>query len=111
MNRAENLEPLRQRYLELTKRHLPERAQTEGWTLKFDHCFMRVVLDHLFQDAWYNHLTRKGAAYKQLDEEQLQRAVALAEHILAEGDKVLWELNQQSLMWRGKGAHPDTWIT
>ena len=98
----ETLEQLRRRYLVLTRRDLPERARAEGWTLKFDHCFMRVILDHLFQDAWYNHLTRKEAAYRQLDGEQLGRAVKVAEHILEEGDTTLRMLNQQSLAWRGK---------
>lgn len=65
-----------------------------------DHCFQRIVLDHLFSDAWYGHVQRP--AYRHLDDGQLERAVDIAERIAAEGDPLLRRLNEQSLRWRGK---------
>ncbi len=100
---AEAREPLQQRYLTLTREALPSRARAEGWVVHFDHCFMRILLDHLFEDEWYGHLSRKEAAYKQLSVEQLREAVDMGEEILARGDSYLRALNTQSLRWRGKG--------
>jgi hypothetical protein len=92
-----------QRYLELTRELLPARAADQRWVLRLDHCFMRVVLDHVFGGCWYDHLDRKaGPAYRQLTDAQLAAAVALAERIAAEGEPLLRRLNAQSLAWRGK---------
>ncbi|MEM7577445.1 MAG: hypothetical protein AAF328_08220 [Planctomycetota bacterium] len=63
---------------------------------------MRMILDALFEDCWYKYLDRRLRAYKQLDTEQLKRAVALAERLLDEGQPTVTQLNQQSLRWRGK---------
>ena len=93
---------LRERYLVLTKEQLPTKAAAERWSLRFDHCFMRVILDHLFEDSWYAHLDRKQPAYKQLSEGQLEKAIRLGEMILAEGEAALKPMNAQSLRWRGK---------
>ena len=93
---------LQERYIELTRVFLPAEARLGEWTLRDDHCFMRIVLDHLFYDCWYNHLDRRLTAYKQLNVEQLQRCVALAERILEEGEPLLISLNRQSLKWRRK---------
>ena len=65
---------------------------------------MRVILDNLFLDCWYNHLDRRLRAYKQLSNQQLQEAIALAEKILREGDEALRPLNAASLRWRGKSV-------
>jgi hypothetical protein len=68
-----------------------------------DHCFARILLDHLFSDAWYGHVVGRPA-YQHLSEEQLMRAVALGERVLAEGDELLRALNDQSLAWRSRQA-------
>lgn len=91
-------------YVRLTGEALPERAKAEHWPLVFDHCFRRVVLDHLFGGRWYDHLDRRRPAYRQLDDEQLRRAVALARRILGEGRPLLVRLNAQSLAWRAEAA-------
>ena len=96
------LEPLRNRYIHLTKEQLPATAKAQGWSLRFDHCFMRVLLDHLFKDSWYNHLSRREAAYKQLSAEQLHQAIAMGEDLLERGEDYLRELNANSLRWRDK---------
>lgn len=93
---------LQQRYLDLMRVELPAAARTHGWPIRDDHCFMRVVLDALFEGCWYDHLDRRLRAYKQLDDEQLRAAVALAERMLDEGEPLVTKLNAQSLAWRGK---------
>ena len=93
---------LRKRYLHLTRERLPARAASEkGWPVRYDHCFMRIVLDHLFGGAWYDHV-RQRPAYRHLATEQLQRAIGLAEQIEREGAGLATEMNHQSLVWRGK---------
>ncbi len=93
---------LQERYLELTRVILPAEAKRRGWILQEDHCFMRVILDHLFSDCWYQHLDRRLKAYKQLNEQQLRTAITMAEAILKEGQPLLKEMNRRSLLWRGK---------
>ncbi|MEM9356235.1 MAG: hypothetical protein AAGB04_08480 [Pseudomonadota bacterium] len=93
---------LQERYMELTRVLLPAEARLRTWSLQNDHCFMRVILDHLFQDCWYRHLDRRLTAYKQLNVEQLQQCITLAERILEQGDPLLTNLNRQSLAWRRK---------
>lgn len=98
----DELDALLAEYFRLTREVLPFRAGREGWVVRFDHCFQRIVLDHLFAAPWRDHLSAKTPAYRQLSAEQLQRAVALARRIEAEGDPLLRALNADSLKWRGK---------
>lgn len=93
---------LQDKYLELTRVTLPAHAKAEGWSLKEDHCFMRVVLDQLFEDCWYNHLDKRLVAYKQLNESQLEVAVGLATALIDQGESLLEVWNRQSLAWRNK---------
>lgn len=93
---------LQARYLELTRVELPAAAVAHGWPIREDHCFMRLILDALFEACWYEHLDRRLRAYKQLDVEQLTRAVELGERMLAEGEPLVSAMNRQSLAWRGK---------
>ena len=88
-------------YLHLTRDVLPRLARGErrDWPIREDHCFQRVVLDTVCGDVWYTHLDRP--AYKHLTHEQAQRAVELC-HAIAEDRADLHQLNNQSLVWRGK---------
>ena len=88
-------------YLHLTKEVLPALAQSGGeqWPVREDHCFQRIVLDTICGRVWYAHLDRP--AYKNLTHDQAQRAVDLC-HEIAEGRADLQQLNNQSLIWRGK---------
>jgi hypothetical protein len=92
------------RYRRLVLTELPRRGAAERWVVRADHCFGRIVLDHAVGACWYDVLyRRRGPAFAQLDDDQLRRAVAVAEQIDTGGDPVLRRLNDQSLAWRG---HP-----
>lgn len=93
---------LQARYLDLTRVELPAAARKHGWPITEDHCFMRVILDALFEGCWYDHLDRRLRAYKQLDTAQLGRAIALGQRMLDEGEPTVTALNRQSLRWREK---------
>jgi hypothetical protein len=93
------------RYRELVLGELPRRARAGGWVVTADHCFGRIFLDHAVHGRWYDVLDRRRSpAFAQLDDAQLEAAVALAERVAAEGDPLLRELDAQSLAWRGKRA-------
>ncbi|MBB3204929.1 hypothetical protein FHS27_000696 [Rhodopirellula rubra] len=63
---------------------------------------MRIILDQLFQGCWYDHLDRRLVAYKQLNNQKLTQAIALAETLLAGDTEILAHWNRESLQWRGK---------
>ncbi|MGF1512395.1 MAG: hypothetical protein ACFB5Z_01675 [Elainellaceae cyanobacterium] len=99
----DDLDALRQRYLELTNETLPGLAQQRQFPVRFNHCFQRIVLDNLFGRCWYEALNREaGAAYKQLSVAQLQDAIAIAQAIAEQPNGYIQDLNQNSLRWRGK---------
>ncbi|MEM1110003.1 MAG: hypothetical protein AAGH99_15065 [Planctomycetota bacterium] len=93
---------LQNRYLDLTRVTLPSLGRTRNWVVKEDHCFMRIVLDHVFADCWYNHLDRRLRAYKQLNDTQLAQAVAIAERMAKADAEAIDRMNVQSLLWRDK---------
>ena len=88
-------------YIHFTKKVLPILARSGGrnWPVSEDHCFQRIILDHVCRGAWYEYLDRP--AYKHLTNDQANRAVKLCVDI-ADGRIDLHALNQQSLIWRGK---------
>jgi len=98
---TENTRDLVDAYLHLTKEILPSLAQSSrrDWPVREDHCFQRIVLDTICGGVWYEHLDRP--AYKNLTHDQAQRAANLC-HEIAEGHADLRQLNNQSLIWRGK---------
>lgn len=85
------------RWLDLTRHVLPGMAPAARWPIRFDHCFMRVCLDHAIGQPWHERVRRP--AIRHLDDDQLQRAIALAERIAAD-PATLPGLNEQSLAWR-----------
>ena len=85
------------RWLELTRRTLPDMAQAARWPIHFDHCFMRVCLDHAVGQPWHERIRRP--AIRHLTDDELQAAIGIAERIAAE-PSVLPGLNEQSLAWR-----------
>jgi hypothetical protein len=93
---------LEQWYLLLTREKLPQQAQVEQWPIQEDHCLQRVVLDALFQDCWYNHLSRSKPAYRQLDNLQLGQSLQLLSRMEREGKSLVAALNVSSLTFRGK---------
>lgn len=94
---------LRQQYLKLTNNVLPRLALQQHFPVKYNHCFQRIVLDNLFGCCWYEVLNRQnGPAYKQLTEDQLKGAIAIAEAMTTQPSEYTQQLNQNSLLWRGK---------
>lgn len=85
------------RWLDLMRRVLPGMAGAHGWPIRFDHCFMRVCLDHALCAAWHTKVRRP--AIRHLTDSQLHDAIACAERIVAD-PALLPALNRQSLLWR-----------
>ena len=59
-------------------------------------------MDNLFDCCWLEVLDRRQAAYRQLSEEQLETAIAIAEAMITQPDQYTQQLNQNSLRWRQK---------
>jgi len=91
---------LQKQYLELINKVLPSIALKRNFPIKLNHCFGRTCLDQLFQGCWYEFLVvGKIPAYRQLDVDQLQQLVDIAQS-LVDGDlEHIHLLNQQSLDW------------
>ena len=87
----------RRRWLALTRDILPGMAAVQRWPIRFDHCFMRVLLDNAVGDAWPRLVPRP--AIRHLTKEQLGRAIALGESVLRD-PALLPALNRRSLDWR-----------
>ncbi|NJL85890.1 MAG: hypothetical protein HC886_07780 [Leptolyngbyaceae cyanobacterium SM1_1_3] len=101
MLQSSQLQTLRSRYLQLTNQTLPDLAKTRAFSVRFNHCFQRIILDNLFQTCWYEALESKTPAYQQLSTSQLEAAIDLAEAIIEQPDEYLNQLNDNSLRWRG----------
>jgi hypothetical protein len=99
--RLEDTAELQATYLRLTGETLPEQAQAgEGWPVHLDHCFRRIVLDAVFEDEWYDHVDGRPA-YEALTADQLREAIAVAESMLDDPERVR-TLNERSLRYRGE---------
>ncbi|MEZ3144775.1 hypothetical protein [Halobaculum sp. MBLA0143] len=95
----EDTGPLREEYRELTERRLPAAAD-DDWPVTEDHCFQRIVLDTLFEDAWYDHVDGRPAV-RSLTADQLREAIRIAESLLEDPERVA-VLNRRSLRYRGE---------
>ena len=84
------------RWLELTRRTLPDMATAHRWPIRLDHCFMRVCLDAVYGLPWHEAVARPALRHA-----DLARAVAVAERIVA-APHTLPMLNDASLRLRGK---------
>ncbi len=94
MNRA----AFEARWLLLTRETLPALATARGWPVRVDHCFQRILLDHVCGGCWYDVVAGRPA-YRHLDEDRLARAVAVGEAVAA-GSVDLHPLNAASLACR-----------
>jgi hypothetical protein len=91
---------LRMAYSRRVNDWLPAAARCAGdWPIQTDHCFARVVLDTVFEDAWYDHVDGRPAV-GHLSPTELSRAVAVADRLLRDGRPAVVEANDQSLRWR-----------
>lgn len=75
------------------------QQNTQMYPVKYNHCFIRIILDQLCQDCWYNHIS-KPAIYN-MTNEQLSKAIELAK-VIIKHPEICWVWNMQSLKWRGK---------
>lgn len=94
------MEELTEAYKKLLNIDLPAKYTSP---VRFNHCFNRIILDWLFSDCWYNHLSRKQAAISQLNREQLQSAIERMNKWL-ENQNYLIADNNSSLRYRKKGS-------
>lgn len=98
MNRSH----LNRQYLDLIQVLLPSLGRTRQWAVDDEHGFTRVVLDHLFHDAWYSHLDRGLRPHRQLTDTQLAQAVAIAERLRGADAQTVAAMDQQSMAWRDR---------
>ncbi len=97
MSRTDHRQALVARWLALTREVLPGMAAEQRWPIRLDHCFMRVCLDHVLGAPWTAVVGRP--AIRHMSERQLAEAIATAEDIVAEPDR-LPLLNRASLTGR-----------
>ena len=96
--------------------HLRELARIHG-EVRIDvsgPVTQRVVLDAVCGGRWYDHVEGRPA-YRHLGDERLHAAVALADRLASGADAaaLLRELNERSLVYRGKRPRrsPDAAVT
>jgi O-6-methylguanine DNA methyltransferase len=102
-----DLEALREEWKTLYSQTLPKLAKARDpaqpkWPVTLDHCFARIILDNVIGEGarqWDSVI--KKPAVKNMSETQLRAAISLGEQIM-EGEMDLVELDQISLMARGK---------
>ena len=98
---GDDISQLRETYRQKLSEELPAAAQSgDDWPIHLDHCFGRVVLDNLFEDEWYDHVSGRPAR-DHLSARELGVAIDIADRMLAGGQPVVEELNRNSLRWRG----------
>ena len=95
------MEDLRAELMDLANRQFPAAARAWNYPIRLNHCFLRVVYDHLFEKKWQEALDGKKPAYRQLDETQLRRAIAIGHEVMADRERCEI-MNERSLRWRGK---------
>ena len=93
-------EELKTELLRIAREEFPAAARAGKYPIRFDHCLLRVVYDHLYGAQWQTVL-KKGPAIHQLSEEELKRAIEIARQVTADRE-VCDRLNRQSLAYRGK---------
>ena len=83
-----------------TYQGIPEELPKLYPDLSFDnHCYLRIGLDHLFQNKW--DLKLKRPAYKNLTKEQLNKLIQVLEKYKSD-KQLLLKHNKESLGFRGK---------
>jgi len=106
-NISQHREALEQTYLHLTNIELPKWTATYNWPINENHCFQRVLLDHLFQKPWRDSLPNTSKpAYRQLKNQQLGQATFWAYTFIYERPADLLQYNAQSLRYRKENLKP-----
>lgn len=78
---------------------------TFTYPVRFNHCFARIVLDWLFGDCWYNHLSSTGPAVHQLTDMQLEAAITRMHQWLQQPSLLVAD-NNASLRYRREHKQP-----
>jgi hypothetical protein len=86
-----------QRWFELTNQILPEMANQLKWPVSQNHCFMRICLDESFGKPW--HACVRQPAIRHMTDEQLQRAIDVAELIIKQPE-LIFAMNDRSIAIR-----------
>ncbi len=102
-----DIEALQAEWKSLYSETLPKLAKSrdsaqQKWPVTLDHCFARIILDNVIGDGkqqWDKLLAKP--AVRNMDEQQLQAAIALGLKIIA-GEADLCRLDETSLQCRGK---------
>ena len=84
-------------WTDLVDRALPAAARP-GWSVRLNHCFARILLDHATGGVWYDAIPGRPARAHAPDR-VLRDALALGRDVL-EGRADLDALNARSLAWR-----------
>jgi hypothetical protein len=88
---------------DLVYRTLPRLAREHKWVITEDHCFMRVLYDNAFGDAWYKCLPKHhDRVLRRIPTAVLQEAVRIGGELVLYNGVDLDKLNHNSLLWRGK---------
>ncbi len=102
-SKTEDRQALEATWFELTRETMPDLAVERGWSVRFDHCFQRILLDNACGGPWRDHIA--PPAYKNAPLATLRRAIELGNEAI-EGESDLAELNRRSLVWRRKRGPP-----
>lgn len=89
----------REQYLDLVNNRLPVAARKGGYPVRFNHCFVRIILDSICGCEWFRVIEKP--AYKHMTNAQLEQAITLGKKFLAD-PKACSAANQASLQFRGK---------
>jgi hypothetical protein len=88
---------------DLVYKTLPRLAREHKWVITEDHCFMRVLYDNAFGDAWYKCLPKHhDRVLRRIPTAVLQEAVRIGGELVLYNGVDLDKLNHNSLLWRGK---------
>ncbi|NRB63904.1 MAG: hypothetical protein HRU40_12915 [Saprospiraceae bacterium] len=95
------IENARSEYLQRTNVDLPIQSKKHNWPIHENHCFQRILLDHLFLAPWYTILKKnQNPAYQQLNIMQLSKLLMLTQKMQCMNKKDITALNQVSIKWR-----------
>ncbi|PBP25675.1 putative E3 ubiquitin-protein ligase RING-2 [Diplocarpon rosae] len=111
------LTQLQEAWKQMYQRSLPSAAKSKSpaqpkWPVQLDHCFARIILDHVvgIETPWTEKI--KSPAYKNMSREQLVASIALGHQIL-KGEADLMKLDAESLSVRrkSKGGGRTVWAS
>lgn len=85
----------------MANEEFPQAARSGDYPVRFNHCFLRIVYDNLFDAPWREILPKGRPAVEQLDRHQLRRAIEIGRDVI-DDPAACRRLNARSLALRGK---------